>query len=94
LQVFKFYLSNVYKYLFLQVNFFNFIYLESFSENVNLIKQKHYSESINMIILKFIINIQNYQLNVYYNYNDNQLYIYNIYRYYIFKFIIYVKILM
>jgi len=30
-----------------------------------------------MIILKFIINIHNYQLNVYYNYNDNQLYIYN-----------------
>jgi hypothetical protein len=26
-----------------------------------------------MIILKFIINICNYQLNVYYNYNDNQL---------------------
>jgi hypothetical protein len=29
-----------------------------------------------MIILKFIINVHNYQLNVYYNYNDNQLYIY------------------
>jgi len=27
-----------------------------------------------MIILKFIINVHNYQLNVYYN--DNQLYIY------------------
>ncbi len=39
-----------------------------------------------MIILKFIINIHNYQLNVYYNYNDNQLYIYIINRYYIFKF--------
>jgi len=26
-----------------------------------------------MIILKFIINIRNYQLNAYYNYNDNQL---------------------
>jgi hypothetical protein len=30
-----------------------------------------------MIILKFIINVHNYQLNVYYNYNDNQLYIYS-----------------
>ncbi len=29
-----------------------------------------------MIILKFIINVHNYQLNVYYNYNYNQLYIY------------------
>jgi len=28
-----------------------------------------------MIILNFIINVHNYQLNVYYNYNDNQ-YIY------------------
>jgi hypothetical protein len=36
--------------------------MESFSENVNLIKQKHYSESINMIILNFIIIIYNYQL--------------------------------
>jgi hypothetical protein len=60
---------------FLQVNFWILFYLESFSENVNLIKQKHYSELINRIILKFIINICNYQLNVYYNYNDNQLYI-------------------
>jgi hypothetical protein len=60
---------------FLQVNFWILFYLESFSENVNLIKQKHYSELINRIILKFIINIRNYQLNVYYNYNDNQLYI-------------------
>ncbi len=50
-------------------------YLEFFSEKVNLIKQKHYSKSINMIILKFNINIHNYQLNFYYNYNDNQLYI-------------------
>jgi hypothetical protein len=39
-----------------------------------------------MIILKFIINIHNYQLNVYYNYNDNHIYIYNINRYYRFKF--------
>jgi len=30
-----------------------------------------------MIILKFIINIHNYQIN-FYNYNDNQLYIYTI----------------
>jgi len=29
-----------------------------------------------MIILKSIIDVHNYQLNVYYNYNDNQLYIY------------------
>jgi hypothetical protein len=27
-----------------------------------------------MIILKFIINVHNYQLNVYYNYNDNKYY--------------------
>ncbi len=53
----------------------NLFELEYFSENVNLIKQKNNSKSINMIILKFIINIHNYQLNVYYNYNDNQLYI-------------------
>jgi len=39
-----------------------------------------------MIILKFIINVHNYQLNVYYNYNDNQLYIYNQLVLYIFKF--------
>jgi hypothetical protein len=39
-----------------------------------------------MIILKSIIDVHNYQLNVYYNYNDNQLYIYIINRYYIFKF--------
>jgi len=32
-------------------NYFILFYLESFSENVNLIKQKKYSESINMIIL-------------------------------------------
>jgi hypothetical protein len=32
-------------------------YFESFSENVNLIKQKHYSKSINMIILNFIIYV-------------------------------------
>jgi len=38
-----------------------------------------------MIILNFIINVHNYQLNVYYNYNDNQLNIYIINRYYIFK---------
>jgi len=36
-----------------------------------------------MIILKFIINVHNYQLNVYYDYNDNQLYIYNQYVLYI-----------
>ncbi len=41
-----------------------------------------------MIILKFIINVHNYQLNVYYNYNDNQLYIYSIGS--IINFIIYV----
>jgi hypothetical protein len=29
-----------------------------------------------MIILKFIINVHNYQLNVYFNYNDNQLVLY------------------
>jgi hypothetical protein len=60
--------------------------LEYFSENV---------KSINMIILKFIINVHNYELNVYYNYNDNQLYIYikSIVIIYL-KFIIYVKILM
>jgi len=29
-----------------------------------------------MIILNFIINIHNYQLNVYYNYNDYNDYIY------------------
>ncbi len=50
-------------------------YLESFSENINSIKQKINSESINMIILKFIIHIHNYKLIYYYNYNDNQLYI-------------------
>ncbi len=50
--------------------------LETFSKNINLIKQKHYLESIDMIILKFIINIHNYQLKFYHNYNDNQLYIY------------------
>jgi len=57
-------LSNIFKYLLWQVKLFYFIlfYLESFSENVNLIKQKHYSESINMIVLKFIINIHNYQI--------------------------------
>jgi len=44
----------------------------------------NYVKSINKIILKFIINVHNYQLNVYYNYNDNKLYIYN--KYYIFKF--------
>jgi hypothetical protein len=59
---------NIYIYM-------NLFELEYFSENVNLIKQKNNSKSINMIILKFIINIHNYQLNVYYNYNDNQLYI-------------------
>jgi hypothetical protein len=69
------------KYLFWQTKIF---YLESFSKNVNLIKQKHYLESIDMIILKFIINIHNYQLSFYHNYNDNQLYIciYNINRYF------------
>jgi len=73
-------------------------YLEYFSENVNLIKQKiiqtfnrhlidNYEHLINIKILKYIINFHNYQLNVYYNYNDNKLYIYNyiINRYYIFK---------
>jgi len=59
-------------YIYIYLNLFE---LEYFSENVNLIKQKNNSKSINMIILKFIINIHNYQLNVYYNYNDNQLYI-------------------
>jgi len=39
-----------------------------------------------MIIIKFIINLHNYQLNVYYNYNDNQLYIYSV-------GIIYIKII-
>jgi len=52
-----------------------------------------------MIILKFIMNVHNYQLNVYYNYNDNQLYIYiyiSIYSIGIIylNFIIYVKIFM
>jgi len=75
-------------------------YLEYFSENVNLIKQKiiqtfnrhlidNYEHLINIKILKYIINFHNYQLNVYYNYNDNKLYIYIynyiINRYYIFK---------
>jgi len=46
-----------------------------------------------MIILKFIINVHNYKLNVYYNYNDNQLYICSIGIIYL-NFIIYVKILM
>jgi len=46
-----------------------------------------------MIILKFIINVHNYQLNVYYNYNDNQLHIYSIGIIYL-NFISYVKILM
>jgi hypothetical protein len=46
-----------------------------------------------MVILKFIINVHNYQLNVYYNYNDNQFYIYSIGIIYL-KFIIYVKISM
>ncbi len=72
--------------------FFNFLF-GFFSENVNLIKQKHYSRSINMIILKFKIIIHNYHLNVYYNYNDNQLYIISIGIIYL-NSIIYVKILM
>jgi hypothetical protein len=46
-----------------------------------------------MVILKFIINVHNYQLNFYYNYNDNQFYIYSIGIIYL-KFIIYVKISM
>ncbi len=46
LQVFQFYLSNIFKYLFWQLKLFDFI-----SENVSLIKQKHYSELINLIIL-------------------------------------------
>jgi len=54
-----------------------------------------FSKSINMIILKFIINNHNYWLSVYYNYNDNQLYIYvySIGIIYL-NFIIIVKILM
>jgi len=60
LQVFKFYLSNIFKYFFWQVKLLLLLLLlESFSENVNLIKQKN-SKSINMIILKFTINIHNY----------------------------------
>jgi hypothetical protein len=48
-----------------------------------------------MIILKFIINIHSYQLNIYYNYNDNQLYIYIISIGIVYlDFINYVKILM
>jgi len=40
-------------------NFLILFYLESFSENVKLIKQKNDLESINMIILNFIINNHN-----------------------------------
>ncbi len=64
---------------------FDLFDLESFVENVNLIKQKNWTESINMIILNFIIIIHNYQLKFYHNHNENQLYIY-IYRFYIFMF--------
>ncbi len=35
-----------------------------------------------MIILNFIINVHNYQLNFYYNYNDNKLYIYSTLKFY------------
>jgi hypothetical protein len=54
-----------------KLNFSILFYLESFFRNVNLIKQKHYSESINVTILKFN-----------YNYNDKKnkiiyIYIYN-----------------
>jgi hypothetical protein len=37
--------------------------------------KKNYLKSIDMIILNFIINIHNYQLIFFHNYNDNQLYI-------------------
>ncbi len=80
--------------MFWQVKIFILFYLEFFSENVKLIKQKHYSESINMIILNFIINIHNYQL-IFIIINDNQLYIYIISIGIIYlNFTIYVKILM
>ncbi len=39
-------------------NFSILFYLEYFSANVNLIKQKYYSESINMILLNFIIYVK------------------------------------
>jgi hypothetical protein len=58
-------------------------YLVSFSENVNLIKQKHYSESINMIILTFIIIIM--IINYIYKISIDIIYL---------NSIIYVKILM
>jgi hypothetical protein len=79
-------LSNIFKYFFWQVKLFDFILVGIFLENLNFIKQNHYSDSINMITLNFIINIHNYQLVYYYNYYNYQLYIYNINRYYIFKF--------
>jgi hypothetical protein len=60
LQFFKILLLNIFKYLFWQVELFDSILFVIFSENVNLIKQNIYSKSINMIILKCIINKHNY----------------------------------
>jgi hypothetical protein len=68
-------LSNVFKYLFWQVNLIYFILFGIFFRKYKFDWSKKYLELINMIILNFIINIHNYQLNVYYNYNDNKLYI-------------------
>ncbi len=60
------------------------LFMDKLNQNIFIMAKINYVKSINKIILKFIINVHNYQLNVYYNYNDNKLYIYN--KYYIFKF--------
>jgi hypothetical protein len=88
------FICQIFKYLFWQVKKIYLILFGIFFRKCNFDWTKNCLESINMIVLKFIINIHNYHWNVYYNYNDNQFFIYIWIGIIYLNFIIYVKILM